>query len=157
MEKTDNIKLNCPNVNDETTETIEAYAENFRLIDKFYPVGCIYQSTVATDPAEFLGGAWSRIEGTFLIGAGAAYPAGTTGGSDKHKHLMPIGFDNNTMFGFYNPTGDTPGFGSIVQSANTKVWGIDGSSTEAAQRIAYTDNAVALPPYKAVYIWERVA
>ena len=50
---------------------------------ELYPVGAIYLSTVATSPAELFGGTWKRLEGRFLLGCSADYPAGTAGGAAK--------------------------------------------------------------------------
>jgi hypothetical protein len=48
-----------------------------------YPVGCIYTTTVATNPGSVFGfGAWSAFgAGRVMIGNGGGYTAGATGGS----------------------------------------------------------------------------
>jgi hypothetical protein len=48
-----------------------------------YPVGCIYTTTVATNPGSVFGfGTWSTFGANrVMMGAGGAYPAGSTGGS----------------------------------------------------------------------------
>lgn len=55
-------------------------------IEEVYPVGCIYTTTVATNPATVFGfGTWEQIaSGRCLIGASSAYPAGSVGGEEKH-------------------------------------------------------------------------
>lgn len=156
-ETTETMGLTKPTVNDKVQDTIAAMAENFGIIDRLYPVGTIYQSTSSTDPGTFIGGTWQSLGGRVLVGAGTAYPAGTTGGSATSKALMPIGFDSGNMFGYYDADGDTPAYGSIVQVANTKMWTVAGSASSANQRIAYTKEFSTMPPYKAVYMWERVA
>ena len=156
-ESTTNMGLTKPTMSDTMTELVDGLRADLDLIDAFWPVGAIYQSTANKNPGTFLGGTWSQIEGVFLLAAGNQYAAGSTGGAATHQHLMPIGFDNTRMYGYYNPTGDTPGYGSIVQSANTKYWGIDSAAAESAQRIGYTKAESSLPPYKAVYMWERTA
>ena len=40
----------------------------------------------STDPGTLFGGAWERIEDTFLLCAGSSYTAGTTGGSATMAH-----------------------------------------------------------------------
>ena len=52
-----------------------------KICDTIYPIGAIYMSTSPTSPATLFGGTWERIEGRFLVGAGSAYSAGSTGGS----------------------------------------------------------------------------
>jgi hypothetical protein len=156
-ESTTNMGLTKPTMSDTVTELVDGMRSNLDILDAFYPVGAIWWCTKDKDPAKIFGGAWSRIEDVFIMCAGTNHAAGSTGGAETHQHLMPIGFDNNMMYGFYNPTGDTPGYGSIVQTANTKKWGIDSSEATSAQRIAYTKAAASLPPFKAAYAWERVA
>ena len=66
------------------------------LLDVVYPVGAIYLSTVAVDPATLFGGPWERITGRFLLAAtdggssGASQAAGNTGGEAtvSHTHSM---------------------------------------------------------------------
>lgn len=53
-------------------------------LERAYPVGAIYISTVSTNPATILGfGRWEQIRDRFLLAAGA-YAAGTTGGEASH-------------------------------------------------------------------------
>lgn len=50
-----------------------------------YPVGSIYMSINSTNPSQLFGGTWVALnEGRVLIGAGTAYPAGSTGGEATH-------------------------------------------------------------------------
>ena len=54
-----------------------------------YPVGAIYMSVNSTSPATLFGGTWVEIANQFLVGAGATYPAGSTGGAATHTHTTP--------------------------------------------------------------------
>ena len=54
-------------------------------VNDIYPVGSIYMSVNATDPARLFGGAWERIKERFLLGAGDTHTAGSTGGEFEHK------------------------------------------------------------------------
>jgi hypothetical protein len=63
------------------------------LLDLIYPVGSIYLSVNSASPVDLFGGTWERIKDTFLLGAGDAYEAGSTGGSEdavvvRHNHLQ---------------------------------------------------------------------
>ena len=52
------------------------------LMNEVYPVGSIYITAVNKNPGTFLGGTWQQIaSGRTLIGAGAGYNVGNTGGS----------------------------------------------------------------------------
>lgn len=56
------------------------------------PVGSIFMTTVAGNPSgapHNLGGTWVQITDVFLIGAGGAFTAGTTGGASTHTHSAP--------------------------------------------------------------------
>lgn len=124
--------LTLPDVNDQTDATIPALAANFSKIDAIYPVGSIYLSTRSTDPGTFIGGTWSRIQGRFLIGASSTYTAGSTGGAASHKHYKA----------------DSGGsLQNTDQAAGS--WVVSNTNN--------VGSASSLPPYLAVYMWERTA
>lgn len=54
-----------------------------------YPVGSIYLSVTAANPAALFGGTWERIGGRFLLGADSTYAAGSTGGSKANNNMPP--------------------------------------------------------------------
>ena len=54
------------------------------ILDMFYPIGSIYQSTKSTSPASLIGGSWQAITEKFLLGAGKNYLCGQTGGEEDH-------------------------------------------------------------------------
>ena len=56
------------------------------VLDKAWPVGAIYTSTVPTNPNTLFGfGKWEYIEqGRVLLSQGSSYPVGSTGGSATH-------------------------------------------------------------------------
>ena len=58
-------------------------------VDDIYPVGSIYMSVNATDPARLFGGTWERIKEKFLLGAGDTHTPGSTGGEFEHKLTVP--------------------------------------------------------------------
>lgn len=124
-----NMGLTLPDVNDEVTDTIADLAANFTILDALYPVGSIYLSTRSTNPGTFLGGTWAAIQGRFLVGQSSTYPAGSTGGSATHRH----------------------------DKGPSKTNGKQESSPYVITQGNYTDYASSLPPYLAVYMWERTA
>ena len=122
---------------------------------ELYPVGAIYLSTVATSPAELFGGTWKRLEGRFLLGCSADYPAGTAGGAAKvtltaaqmpsHAHQfsrIPIVSNELTTGGNYYAEKSTAVGKLVTQNTET-----------AGGGKAHTN----MPPYLAVYAWERIA
>lgn len=66
------------------TSAIQSQINN--LWKTIYPVGSLYLSTVATNPATLFGGTWEQIQDKFMLAAGTTYLAGTTGGNASHVH-----------------------------------------------------------------------
>ena len=127
-----NMGLAIPDVNDEVTDFVTDLAANFTFLDAIWPVGSIYMSTQSTDPATFLGGTWSRIQGRFLLGASSTYPAGSTGGAATHDHAKQAAGQSLS-------TAQNAASLYVVSTGNT---------------VSYSSS---LPPYLAVYVWERTA
>ena len=133
------------------------------LRDVFYPVGALYISTKSTSPATLFGGSWTQITDRFLVAHGSTY-TGTGGAASyalsvAHKHQAPVGY-NGTAVGSVNVNGTVAG-GSGKGFYTAKV---DYSGTLSSNvTTLYTANATVsatiptVPPYKAVYVWERTA
>ena len=146
------------------------------IMQKIYPIGAIYISTIDTSPLALFGfGTWERIEGQFLLAAGTTpdtentYKAGTSGGSNSHDH------------------GLTKGYAEIIQSASDYIlnnfksvpewrYGDEYASRYSVQDVSMnvdskvtnpistgtslggtTDSESNMPPYLAVYMWMRTA
>lgn len=122
------------------------------LVDSVYPVGCIYQSTAATDPNTlFAGTTWQVFSaGKVLAGYNSGdsdFNAGATGGSKTHTMTvaqMPSHDHDFTAMalisGSINTTGST--VKSSSQSLTTQSTG-GGSAFNIMQ------------PYQVVYMWTR--
>ena len=133
------------------------------LVNKLYPVGCIYQSTSSTSPASFLGGTWERIKDMFILAAGDTYAAGKTGGEAGHAltvQEMPahrhegIDIDNLYCFGWENGSRTGVNFKNFYGGT---YWGDDVQNRLAS---GYAGGSTAhnnMPPYLAVYTWKRTA
>lgn len=128
------------------------------VLGKIYPVGSVYISVSETSPASFIGGTWERIEDTFLLAAGSKYEAGTTGGEDAHT-LTKEELPNATLrlYCYSNQLMWTTMYadGSGRSGIN---WG-SGSDTDSLRTEALGDGVAHnnMPPYLAVYVWQRVA
>lgn len=150
----------------------ERYKRLPNVLDS-YPVGAIYISGVSTSPAALFGGTWEQIKGRFLLGTGTneanstnkwgtlsagAYnaAAGETGGAAQitlttaqmptHSHLferIPITQSEMTTGGNYYAEQSTT-VGSLVKTQTTY---------PAGEGKAHSN----MPPYLAVYIWQRTA
>lgn len=127
------LGLTKPAITDTVSQFVSDTAANIAILDAMWPVGSIYQSTKATNPGTFLGGTWSRIQDRFLVCAGSKWAAGSTGGTDD--------------MGIHKSNSEVAGYGL------TKTDGFKDRVIVASEN--YSGRLV--PPYRAVYCWERVA
>lgn len=134
-------------------------------VDDIFPVGSIYMSVNAVDPAKLFGGTWERIKERFLLGAGDTHTAGSTGGEFENtlkiEEIPPHSHPQTKIF----PNGQ---IGTIVDE-NTK--GEYSGDTRLEPQSTWLTNKGAVntwdagggqphnntPPYLAVYIWKRTA
>ena len=125
------------------------------LLDIFYPIGSIFQSTEYFNPSEKMGGEWEQLTDRFLLGAGDTYQAGTTGGSatNTHNHYTASSFDGANFFaGFCS---NVPR--SRVVTKNRVTWAGSGATTSTREDSTYDESISIMPPYLVVYMWQRVA
>ena len=152
---------------------MQDYPNNETLIDdilqKIYPIGAIYLSMNSTSPASIFGGTWEQIEDVFLLGAGSAYAAGTTGGEATHTLTIPempmhnhivdahshaIGLDNDTPNGTYGWSLHRNANGTTVSGAKVTVVSGTASPGTNARGSGLAHNN--MPPYLTVYMWKRI-
>jgi len=143
-----------------TVSGSEIQVAGTNIFETIYPVGSVYiNKSVATNPGTLFGvGTWVAIEDAFLIGASSTYAAESTGGSKDaavvththtiaHTHTFPVYGDSHAS-AVQARSGSGGLSGNEVTSASSAAnSGIAGSSGTDAN----------LPPYVAVYMWERTA
>lgn len=115
-----------------------------------YPVGAIYISTVSTSPASLFGGTWEQLKDRFLLGAGDTYSAGSTGGEAEHTLTVDEMPSHQHEWQFHY----TASGGATHYSTN---WASQRATTGYT---SFTGGGAAhnnMPPYFAVYMWQRVA
>ena len=132
-------------------------------------VGMIVQTTTLDTEAKVIaiygGTSWSKIEGRFLLGASSSYAANSTGGEAAHRLTINEMPSHNHAF---TSGGHAMCIYTNADPANQYSWGyVAGQNTgwyiNANKNIAditYNGGNAAhnnMPPYKAVYIWERTA
>lgn len=135
-----------------------------------YPVGSIYQSTKDTDPKNIFGGTWKALKDRFLLGAGGSYSVNAEGGSKDaivvaHTHGMQtagahthtIGADLDAQYittgtKSYSVHGAATGSQKMVGATNSA-----GGHTHTIDQTGSSGTNANMPPYKAVYMWERTA
>lgn len=150
-----------------------------------YPVGSIYMSMNATNPAELFGGTWEQIaQGRCLIGAGTGtdsrsesktFTAGATGG--EYNHVLTVGeMPSHNHSASSSSTGDhyhvwySGRYGSSENSTSADSAGIGANDTSHKTlsagshshtiTINNTGSNTAhnnIQPYLAVYYWKRTA
>ena len=146
------------------------------LLAIMYPIGCVYISTVSTNPATLFGfGTWiTHAGGRTIIGAGtsdAVYAAGATGGESTHlltgtesgekghNHIQDAHAHGISPATIGNTTGSvdvtTGGSGHNYNPLSTT-----SSATATNQAVGASNAANAhnnLSPYVVDYAWTRTA
>jgi hypothetical protein len=158
-------------------DTVDGYHAS-DIISKIYPVGSIYMSMSATNPATLFGvGTWERIsQGCMLLGADdSTYKAGATGGEAAHtlsvnempNHSHGISNSGNHTHYFYGSNNNNGQFtegDGIDTEGNSHFTHNERFLTSSAGAHTHTiDNAGGgaahnnMPPYLVCYIWQRTA
>lgn len=118
----------------------------------YFPIGSIYINVTNINPSIYFGGVWEQIKDTFLLGSGDVYEAGTTGGEAAHT----LTTDEMPKHNHAIPNQNSAGYNGSYPVMGSKGW----VSTPPSQ---YTGNVGGnaphnnMPPYLAVYIWQRIA
>ncbi len=148
------------------------------IANVIYPVGSIYMSVNSTSPATLFGGTWSQIQDTFLLAAGSSYTAGSTGGEANHQLIeaeLPSLTGNFTLASNLgtNDTGvstkwenATGKFSRVSRSGrnilkyNSGTYSVSTNQTlydQVGWSIGSGNTHNNMPPYMAVYVWQRTA
>ena len=116
-----------------------------------YPVGAIYISADSTSPASLFGGTWAMITNRFLLAAGDLYEGGTTGG--EAAHTLTVNEVPSHSHELQTGCGNPAAGGGIV------LRGWSGDSYKSFSLFNTGGGAAHnnMPPYFAVYMWQRVA
>ena len=148
----------------------EVYVKGKPLWELIYPVGSLYLSAADTDPGVLFGGTWERIRDRFLLAAGTAYGAGTTGGEAVHTLT-----ENELPAHAHNPANEAGYYGFITNSQKAFTVGDMGVQSGSGRYYPYAPAAFDIsrntktgsvgggkahnnmPPYLAVYVWKRTA
>lgn len=128
------------------------------LMNLIYPVGTIYASRQATSPASLFGGSWLQVKDVFLLGCGSRHALGSFGGEESHTltkaELPNIHLGPDSGNGFIAQSYSDRGEGSVVSGGSPFYYTTRSSTTEALGSGTPHNN---MPPYLAVYIWERLS
>nr|DAW19711.1 MAG TPA: baseplate wedge protein [Caudoviricetes sp.] len=123
------------------------------LLDWTHPVGSIYQSTKSTDPADLFGGTWEAINNVFLLAAGTIYRPGTIGGESE----VTLTADEIPEIKIsYQYTGQS----TVIGTDAIRLYDGDGKINQYTGPQSSNCGGKAhnnMPPYLAVYVWQRTA
>lgn len=138
--------------------------------DFIFPVGSIVQYTDATiDPNTLIGGTWTRLQGVFLFAADKNHAIGTTGGAEEVALTTPqLPAHLHYVISMAKAdAGQAPDWQhTVARYDRTTSWDdthyqLNANSNAAnGGRSSLTGSGVPhnnMPPYQAVYIWERTA
>jgi hypothetical protein len=135
------------------------------VLKKVYPVGCIYTSTVSTNPNTLFGfGTWSEYgQGRVLVGKSAEAEfdtAGKTGGAKTHKHRQggPASDSSGSAGGSISGPWNDGTFGRSSSGVTFANYSQIVSSGIGSSKTVYpflTESTSSLQPYIVVYFWKR--
>lgn len=147
-----------------------------------HPVGSLYWSSRNVSPQELFGGVWERVKDKFILAAGDAYEAGSTGGEAAHtlsarempwhghntclwnvidgtsataKEWSNYGatFADKTSWGGLQPRDLTWAFNSVPIAAQNGYGDINGRTDSAGNSEPHNN----MPPFETYYCWKRIA
>ena len=119
-----------------------------------YPVGSVYTSVVATNPATLLGvGVWEAFgAGRVMLGAGGGYTAGATGGATTDSHSLSVNEIPPHTHGL--PLRHGGGNGTSPYYAVTHEGSYFTSNSTGGGAVHTHD---IMQPYIVVYMWQRTS
>lgn len=123
-----------------------------------YPVGSIYLSVNAINPAILFGGTWSKIEGKFLLGSSGSYALGSQGGS---ADAVVVKHGGHIWDGFAPPpAGEDTYFLNVSvlsQFQDNRPYVLRAGNEAVLQSFEEGEDGTGknMPPYLVVSIWKR--
>lgn len=125
-----------------------------QLLDVFYPIGTIYESTKPDNPSTFMGGTWSRFgNGKVLVGVDETDPTFNVPlqiGGEK-THVLTV---NEMPSHTHDYVGGTDNYVKVEASAVT---GYTDTKTKTSSSAGGNQAHNNLQPYVTVYRWQRTA
>lgn len=126
-----------------------------QLLDVFYPIGTIYESTKPDNPATFMGGTWSRFgNGRVLVGVDETDPT--------FNVPLQIGGEKSHTLSIQEIPSHTHGFrgggeNNYVRVEPSSTYGYSGNSDKTTTATGGGQAHNNLQPYVTIYRWQRTA
>lgn len=143
------------------------------ILNRIFPIGSIYVTFNNVNPGTFLIGEWQLIKDRVPIGAGNLYAVREEGGSLTHEHatkdhtlqISEMPEHSHTYFrqrALGKEPESQPDDGTVYASSTTvakfktevNTYATGGSG---AHNHGNTDPASNMPPFVAMYFWERIS
>ena len=124
-------------------------------VDVIYPVGSIYISVNNTNPTVIFGGTWEQIKDRFLLACGDTYKNGEIGG--EATHTLTNDETPAHVHIVKGVTEDAPAGSSLYTVNKTTRKGEYSGNIGNTTSVGGNQPHNNMPPYIAVYIWERIA
>lgn len=150
-EEFDETKWDATNIGEEINE-VKSNMSHVGMV--------IHSTTLDTEEkvkSIYGGTSWVKIEGRFLLGQSSSHAVNTTGGEETHKLTV-------AEMPSHNHAGKISARGAYLAFCNDCTGGSTGTASYNSTGDTFTltsnggDQAHNnMPPYKAVYIWERTA
>lgn len=137
-------------------------------LQNVYPVGSFYFSSNDTDPTQLFGfGTWQRVKDKFLLAAGELYGAGEEGGEatvklakthmPSHDHRVRTNRTESYPAYFHTThtgSGNSSNGWAYLSTSGTYNSGVGTLYVESVGDNTPHNN---MPPFVAVYVWQRTA
>lgn len=126
-------------------------------IDQIYPVGSFYFTSSSINPSVLFGGTWRQIKDKFLLSCGDKYANGSVGGEEVHTlsvNELPS-HNHNIWKRTASQVDFSSGFDVMHFSGN-----MYGEQYQIHFETANTGGNQPhnnMPPYLALYVWERIS
>lgn len=124
-----------------------------------WPVGSIYLSMQATNPATLFGGTWVAMEGQFLLGATTSsnlYPPLSMGGEAAHaltEAEMPAHAHDEILYFTGGQDVDLYAYQTYASYNPESGMAFSGNTGQTGGGTPHNN----MPPYIAIYMWRRTA
>ena len=139
------------------------------ILKLVYPIGSIYTSRENTNPSTLFGfGTWEQISGKFILAANEKYPVDDTGGFEtvtlSKEHLPKLsGSMRMRRWGTGAMISEAEGILKITDDGGTAYSAANSNSQQGYHKVTISfgqdENKPLdiMPPYLAVYMWQRTA
>ena len=132
------------------------------VLSAAFPKGSIYITTKNVSPSALIGGTWQQLKDRFLLAGGGSYAIGSSGGSATHSHgsgTIAALLSANTSSQMDGKWGNAGAAWTATQKFGMSNYGTLSPTVnhgDGVQTNGQTASVNALPPYLAVYMWERI-